>query len=109
MLDRVDAFVTHGGMNSTMESLSAGTPPIVVPQMADQHSVAGCVDALGVGLVLDRKDLTAGAIREAVETVSTETYREAIEEFRAAARAVDGARRAADAIEAAGEVGSTDR
>lgn len=109
VLDRADAFVTHGGMNSTMESLSAGTPPIVVPQMADQHAVAGRVDALGVGLVLDRKDLTAGAVREAVETVSTETYREAIEEFRAAARAAGGAERAADAIEAAGEVGSTDR
>ena len=53
VLERVDAFVTHGGMNSTMESLSFGTPPVVVPQMADQYIVAERVDALGVGTVLD--------------------------------------------------------
>lgn len=108
LLERVDAFVTHGGMNSTMESLSFGTPPIVVPQMADQHAVAERVDALGIGLVLDRDALTAEAVREAVETASTEDYREAIEEFHATARVAGGAERAADAIETAGESVSTD-
>ncbi|MFH5800624.1 macrolide family glycosyltransferase [Haladaptatus sp. CMAA 1911] len=101
VLERVDAFVTHGGMNSTMESLSLGTPSVVVPQMADQYLVAEQVETSGVGIALDREDPTAAELRDAVETVSAAAYYGAIEEFNASAGAAGGAERAADVIEKA--------
>lgn len=33
---KVDLFLTHGGQNSFMESLMAGTPVVVCPGFADQ-------------------------------------------------------------------------
>src|SRR5262249_18257510 len=36
LLERVDAFVTHGGANSVMEAMVAGTPLLVVPLSGDQ-------------------------------------------------------------------------
>lgn len=101
VLERVDAFVTHGGMNSTMESLSLGTPPVVVPQMADQYLVAEQVETSGVGIALGRDDPTAAKLRDAVETVSAAAYYGAIEEFNASAGAAGGAERAADTVERA--------
>ncbi|MCO8243534.1 MULTISPECIES: macrolide family glycosyltransferase [unclassified Haladaptatus] len=104
VLDRVDAFVTHGGMNSTMESLSFGTPTVVVPHMADQHLVAERVSSLGVGVVLDDEEVTAAAVRDAADSITAEPYHEAIEEFNVSARSAGGAERAADTIE---ELGTT--
>src|SRR5262249_40511123 len=36
ILPRTQVFVTHGGMNSTMESLYYGVPMVVIPQMIEQ-------------------------------------------------------------------------
>jgi MGT family glycosyltransferase len=101
VLERVDVFVTHGGMNSTMESLSLGTPPVVVPQMADQHLVAERVETVEVGIALGREDPTAADLRDAVETVSAAAYYGAVEEFNASVRAAGGAEQAADVVEGA--------
>lgn len=49
LLPRVDAFVTHGGNNSTTEALRAGTPLVVVPFGAEQRGNAQRVTRLGVG------------------------------------------------------------
>lgn len=98
LLERVDVFVTHGGMNSTMEALSSGTPLVVVPQMADQHAVAERVTELGLGETLDTETLTADSLYEAVETTHR-THTEAIERFRTAIREAGGAARAATAVE----------
>ncbi|CAE7243246.1 yojK [Symbiodinium sp. CCMP2456] len=50
----VDLFLTHGGQNSFMESLSTGTPVVVCPGFADQPVNAQKAVQLGVGLQIER-------------------------------------------------------
>ena len=50
----VDLFLTHGGQNSFMESLSAGVPVVVCPGFGDQAVNAMKSEAMGVGLQVER-------------------------------------------------------
>lgn len=51
---KVDLFLTHGGQNSFMESLMAGTPVVVCPGFADQIANAMRAETSGVGLQIPR-------------------------------------------------------
>lgn len=65
---RLSLFITHGGMNSVLESMHYGKPMIVVPLFADQQLNAKSVERNGVGLILERhllsKDTLTTAIRD---------------------------------------------
>jgi len=61
----VDLFVTHGGQNSFMESMSNGTPVVVCPGFGDQIVNATKAKTLGVGLPVYRPDPDAGMAAEA--------------------------------------------
>jgi UDP:flavonoid glycosyltransferase YjiC (YdhE family) len=54
LLERVDAFLTHGGANSVMEAMYAGTPLLIVPLSGDQPWQAQFVEERKVGIHLDR-------------------------------------------------------
>lgn len=56
--EAVKLFVTHGGLNSTYEGLSAGQPLIVMPYFADQPVNAQHVVNKGLGAKLDPWSLT---------------------------------------------------
>jgi MGT family glycosyltransferase len=100
VLSRASLFVTHGGMNSVNEALSAGVPMLVVPQGADQPLVAERVTTLGAGLSLRPEEVTVDSVRSRARRLLSEpSFRES-----AAALAVDqheggGFRRAADELE----------
>jgi len=99
-LRRVDVFVSHTGMNSTMESLNEGVPLVAVPLQAEQEANADRVEQLGLGRRL-RGDRTPEAIRAAVEQVHADAaIRAAVGAMGEALRRAGGARAAADAIEA---------
>ncbi|MCL8012415.1 glycosyltransferase [Streptomyces sp. AS02] len=49
LFGRVAAVVHHGGAGTTTTATRAGTPQVVVPQMADQPYWAGRVAELGIG------------------------------------------------------------
>ena len=72
VLERARAFVSHGGMNATMEALWLGVPLVVVPQLGDQPLVAERITALGLGQALSPDGLTGLAIRDEVERVVSE-------------------------------------
>jgi MGT family glycosyltransferase len=100
VLDRCAAFVTHGGMNSTMEAIAAGVPMVVVPQMFEQEVTARRVAELGLGVHLAPADVTPEALAAAVATVLDEPrYRERVAAMGDAARAAGGATAAADMLE----------
>lgn len=77
ILQRVDAFVTHGGMNSVHEGLYYGVPLVVVPQQIEQLLNGRRVAQTGAGILLDSRPVTAETLRTAVDAVLTETrYRD---------------------------------
>jgi MGT family glycosyltransferase len=72
MLRRADVFVSHGGMNSTMEALAHAVPLVVVPQQSEQRVTAGRVAELGLGRHLDPDDVTPESLLEAVTALVSE-------------------------------------
>jgi MGT family glycosyltransferase len=65
LLERVDAVVTHGGNNTTQETLAAGRPMLVVPFGGDQLENARRVERLGVGAALLPAELSEASVRRA--------------------------------------------
>lgn len=59
LLPRSAALVHHGGIGSTAEALRAGIPQLIVPLAFDQFDNAARVEALGVGLSLPERRLSA--------------------------------------------------
>jgi len=65
------AFVTHAGMNSVQESSSKGVPMICIPIFADQLRNAKMVEYRGLGVTLNKDELTTedftASIKEVLE------------------------------------------
>ncbi|MFD8543097.1 macrolide family glycosyltransferase [Streptomyces sp. NPDC059649] len=100
VLRHADAFVSHTGMNSTMEALYYGVGLIAVPQMPEQAANAGRVQELGLGERLDAASVTAESLRAAVTRVATDpTVRANLDRMRKVVRESGGAARGADVIE----------
>jgi len=71
LLEHVDVFVTHGGLNSVMESVRAGVPMVVLPGTREQQLTAARVAERGLGVCETLNGLTAeklGALASAVSS-----------------------------------------
>lgn len=97
VLRRARAFVTHAGMNSTMEALASDVPMVTLPQMPEQVANAERVVELGLGERLPDKPSPAD-LRAAVDRVAASTEVRA-NLARMAAHDGTGAARGADLIE----------
>ncbi len=101
-LARADVVVTHGGLNTVLDALVAGTPMLVLPIAFDQPGVAARVLHAAAGLRLWPALATVRALRRALRRLLDEPS------FAAHALALgrhvpagdSGTRRAADLIEA---------
>ncbi|MFC4147299.1 macrolide family glycosyltransferase [Micromonospora mangrovi] len=101
VLEHASAFVSHAGMGSTMESLSFGVPPVVVPRTGEQDLVAARVVELGLGRCLTPAELTADRLRDAVLGLRDDTgVRRRVADLAGAIAARKGPSLAADTIEA---------
>ncbi|GAB3290416.1 macrolide family glycosyltransferase [Parasphingorhabdus pacifica] len=101
VLRHADAFVSHAGMNSTMEALDYGVPLITVPQMGEQEANANRVEELGLGRRLDAGQNTADELRTTVDEVADDAaIRGNITNMSEIVRHAGGAVAAAEAIEA---------
>jgi MGT family glycosyltransferase len=73
LLQHVDLFITHGGLNSVQEGLYYGVPLVVIPQQLEQALNALLVERKGAGIVLGGHapygHTTPSALRQAVDTV----------------------------------------
>lgn len=99
VLAHTDVFITHGGMNSTMEALSFGIPLVVIAQMPEQTITAERIATLGIGIALDKFSLTNEELREAVYRVLNEpSFRKEAAKMQAAIKASGGYKQAADEI-----------
>ncbi len=99
LLPRTSLFVSHGGANSFMESMYFGIPVVLIPQQIEQHITAERAVELGVGALLERDDVTAQTLREAVERVAHDaSYREHAQQMQQSIRKEGGYNRAVDGI-----------
>ncbi|MBF4769747.1 glycosyl transferase [Nocardioides agariphilus] len=103
IIPQVDLVITHGGNNTTTESLHFGKPMIVLPLFWDQYDNAQRVDETGYGVRLSTYGFTDDELLGAVERLLADTELRA----RAAAtgeaiRSRGGLRVGADVIERVG-------
>jgi MGT family glycosyltransferase len=66
VLEHVDLVITHGGNNTTTESIYFGKPMIVLPIFWDQHDNAQRVDETGFGVRLPTYELDGADIASAI-------------------------------------------
>lgn len=100
VLAHADVFLTHAGMNSTMEALHTGVPMVAIPQMNEQRANALRVEELGFGSHLAKEETDTGKLREAVDAVAgDQALSDRVRAMGERMRQVDGRALAADAIE----------
>jgi MGT family glycosyltransferase len=105
VLERAAVFVTHGGMNSALEGLACGVPPVVIPQHGEQLVIGLTVAGRGAALVrrehVAGQTLDASVLRRDVKKVlATPSFKTAALEMQKSIRATGGFRQAADEVQA---------
>jgi MGT family glycosyltransferase len=94
--------ISHGGLNTALESLAQGVPMVVLPVTYDQPGVGARVEWSGVGRSIPVARSTVDRLRDAIRTVlGNPAYRERAGQLRTSIEAADGLNRAADLIEVA--------
>ena len=102
LLRRAALVITHAGLNTTLESLSAGVPLVALPISNDQAGNALRVEHLGLGRCIPFRAVTTDRLRAAVRNVlANPQYAERVRARAAELRAMDGAAMAAELIERA--------
>ncbi|MFF2848494.1 glycosyltransferase [Streptomyces sp. NPDC058001] len=72
------AVVHHGGAGTTLASLAAGLPQLILPQPGDGPGNAAAVRATGAGSLLLAEEVSAGAVEAEMRTLLTDgAHREA--------------------------------
>jgi MGT family glycosyltransferase len=105
LIRRAALTISHGGLNTALESLARGIPQVVLPVAYDQPGVGARIEWSGVGRSIPVVRLTVERLRDAAgEVLSDPTYRERAEALRMAIGAADGLNRAASVIEEAFDV-----
>lgn len=99
VLQYASVFLSHGGMNSTLESLFYGVPLVLLPQMAEQAMNAKQVQKLGLGVVLDSKNVLPDDVLRAVQQITQDsTYTLRAQAMQQMLREAGGYRKAADVL-----------
>ncbi len=103
VIPQVDLVITHGGNNTTTESLHFGKPMIVLPLFWDQYDNAQRVEESGYGRRLSTYGFSDEELLGAIDELLSDTaLRARAEAAGEAIRARDGLRVGADVIERVG-------
>jgi zeaxanthin glucosyltransferase len=103
VLKRASLCITHAGLNTVLESLSAGVPMVAIPITNDQPGVAARIAYTRVGVVLSVKKLKGKSgvekLRTAIDSVLNDpAYRENTQKIQEVIAATNGLEKAADII-----------
>jgi MGT family glycosyltransferase len=102
LIQRSALTISHGGLNTVLESLTQGVPMVVLPVAYDQPGVGARVEWAGVGRSIPVGRLTVERLRSAVRAVlDAPVYRERAAKLQSSIEDADGLNRAADLIEGA--------
>ena len=101
VLRQTNVFITHAGMNSTMEALYFAVPLLAVPQQPEQEATAKRLVELGLGRHIAVEDVGADALRTAAAALHADPQvRQNVAAMSDVVRGAGGAAAAATAIEA---------
>lgn len=99
LLQRAVAVVTHGGLNTALETLSQGLPMVVIPMTNDQPGVARRAESLGAAAVVPPRSATVKRLQQAIEQVLQQPrYRESAEHCMEQMKAAPDVTDAADLV-----------
>lgn len=102
LLKRADLFLTHGGLNSVLESLLEGVPAIAIPVTSDHGGIASRLEWTGAGAVVALGRLSAARLTGVIRRVMEDSGIKANAlRMQTAIRNSGGVARAADLIERA--------
>jgi zeaxanthin glucosyltransferase len=100
LIKRAEIVITHGGLNTALETLMEGKPMVVIPKFFDQPAVAARLEWLGVAEVLPVDGLSVEQIRVALGKVFHDpNYRNSARRMQVKILSARGLERAADVIE----------
>jgi MGT family glycosyltransferase len=100
VLPQVDLVITHGGNNTTTESLHFGKPMIVLPIFWDQHDNAQRIDETGFGVRLPTYSFGDGDLPAAIDRLLADDALGArLADVSKRLQAAPGSERAAELIE----------
>ncbi|XP_033164207.1 UDP-glucuronosyltransferase 2B4 [Drosophila mauritiana] len=69
---KVKLFITHGGMQSTIESIHYGKPMLGLPFFYDQFTNVDHIKKQGLGLALNYHDMTSDELKDTILQLLTE-------------------------------------
>ncbi|NUN66472.1 glycosyltransferase [Pseudanabaena biceps] len=102
VLQKAQLTITPAGLNTTLESLGCGVPLVAIPIANDQPGVASRIAWTETGVVIPVKKLTVPKLRQAVQTVLSESkYRDNAKKMQLAIANSGGVTKAADIVEQA--------
>jgi zeaxanthin glucosyltransferase len=100
LLEGAALTITHGGLNTTLESLAAGVPLVAIPINFDQFGVAARIRWTGTGDFIKLGNLTPDRLTAAITNVLGEPrFRQAAKRMQKAIASTNGSQRAAEIIE----------
>lgn len=102
LLQKATLVITHGGMNTVLESLTNGVPMVAIPVANDQPGIAARIAWTGAGEVVSLKKLSVEKLQKAVEKVLTEdSYKQNALRLQEGIKQAGGVKKAVDIIEQA--------
>jgi MGT family glycosyltransferase len=103
VIPQVDLVITHGGNNTTTESLHFGKPMVLLPLFWDQYDNAQRMHEVGFGIRLSTYEFTPAQLNNAVDSLLADTdLRARMDAMGARIRSRDGLTKGADIIERVG-------
>lgn len=102
VISKARLTITHGGLNTVLDSLSNGVPLVAIPITYEQPGTAARIKWTGTGEVIALTDLSIPNLQAAIVRVLTEDfYLENAMRLKQAICQAGGVKRAADIVEQA--------
>ncbi|MFB2920888.1 glycosyltransferase [Aerosakkonema funiforme] len=106
VLDKASLTITHGGMNTVLDSLSYGVPLVAIPITFEQPGTGARVKWTGVGEVIPVTQLSVTRLKDTIQRVMRDDfYLQNALSIKQAISQAGGVKQAADIIEQAISVG----